>query len=42
MLPNREEINNVEFVDGTTLLIELLEDNINNLSFKLDIFYKTL
>ena len=42
MLPNKEEIDNEQFVDDTSLIIELSEENITNLTTKLDIFCRAL
>ena len=35
-----EELSDDQFVDDTSLLIELLEDNTSNLTSKLEIFYR--
>ena len=37
-LLNEEDISNVQFVDDTTITIELAEDNVFNLMNKLDLF----
>lgn len=40
-LPNKEELVKVQFVDDTSLLIDLSEINASNLTKKLDLFCKT-